>query len=154
MNGSAMMYEDTNNEFHFEPMEHEELFFGVLDKILQDVGCKPPHCSRNRMTISLADEIKQLAFLGTIFLNPQRPHGDYTHEQREIYRKAAGECFKDCPYPWSFDMPLTEGGMSLLMYGQDLSDGHETIQSSLDQNVLRKIPERLNVPFKHAILWR
>ena len=51
-------------------------------------------------------------------------------------------------------MPLTKGGMSLLMYGQDLSDGHETIQSSLNQGVLRKTPVHLNVPFKHALLWR
>ena len=154
MNGGAMMYKDTNNEFHFRPMEHEQLVFGVLDKILQDVGCKPPRCSENRRTISLVEEIKQLALLGTVFLKPQRPHGDYTHKQLEIYRQAAGKCFKDCPYPWSFDMPLTEGGMSLLMYGQDLSDGHETIQSSLNKNVLRRIPVRLNVPFKYALLRR
>ena len=154
MNGGAMMYYNPDNEFHFQPIGHEKLLLRVFDEILQEVGFKLPKCETDRRTISLVEEILQLAFLGTIYLKPQRPHGDYTHIQLENFRKRATQRFQHCPYPWSLDMPLTEGGMSLLMYGQDLCNGNNSIQSSLKQGVLHKTPVRLNVPFKHALLWR
>ena len=101
MNSGAMMYNNPDNKFHFKPIEHEKLLLRVFDEILQEVGFKLPKCETDTRTISLEEEILQLAFLGTIYLKPQRPHGDYSHIQREHFRKAAGECFKDCPYPWS-----------------------------------------------------
>ena len=97
MNGGAMMYMNPNNEFHFKPIEHEKLIFCVVDEILQEVGCKPPKCPTNRRTISLAEEIKQLALLGTIYLKPQRPHGDYSHIQRENSGEGRASVLKIVP---------------------------------------------------------
>ena len=154
MNGGAMMYQVTDDTFHFSSKQHEQLVFDVVDKVLQEVGNKPPHCPEDRNTISLKDQLKHLAFLATVYLRPQRPHGDYTHKQLDRFLRTAGERFKDCPYPWSIDMPLTDGGMSLLFYGQDKRDVHDSIQGSLDEGLLHKIPERLNVPFQYALLWR
>ena len=114
--------------------------------------------NRTKKSVCLANTDNQISFLRTVYQRQQEPHLDYSQEQLEWWKRSSSRSGKEyelCPYPWSLDLPLTRGGLSLVMYGQHLYGyGSEGLSKSIAKGDILEIPTRMDVPYKHALLWR
>ena len=82
----------------------------------------------------------KFSFLCTAEEALQEPHVDYKWDAlRRHHKKAEGK------YPWSLDLPLTDGGLQLAVWGPDTGD---------DECHIPPNPTRIVVPHKKMILWR
>mmetsp|Transcript_20959 Transcript_20959/g.44844 ORF Transcript_20959/g.44844 Transcript_20959/m.44844 type:complete len:432 (-) Transcript_20959:47-1342(-) len=127
-------------------------FVRVLDHFLEEYGGKDPAAAEEggpaAAAISLRDDWS-LGFLSTVLEHMQDPHVDYGHARLAQYRDMAGRRSRNrngqLLLPWSFDMPLTEGGLRLAFYG---------IDDPKDPLMLLETPVEMFVPPKHVMLWR
>lgn len=142
---------------------HTETFVDVLDHFLIKYGGKDREekeeeegttdnvdnsNNSKKSSMSLRDEWS-LGWLSTVCEYMQDPHMDYGHVRLGQYRNMTGRRSRningDVLLPWSFDMPLTEGGLRLAFYG---------IDDPSDPSMLLETPVEMFVPPKHVMLWR
>ena len=147
---------DFGCRFRFPGEEgHTDALVRVLDHFLIKYGGKDPGAEdgggggRGAASLSSLRDEWSLGWLSTVLERMQDPHMDYEHALLGQYRVKAGRKSRnrdgDLLLPWSFDMPLTEGGMRLAFYGVDDPD---------DPGMLLEVPVEMYVPPKHVLLWR
>ncbi len=82
----------------------------------------------------------KFSFLCTEVKSLQDPHTDYKWKALEIHNNTAKGM-----YPWGLDLPLTDGGLQLVVWDPDTGDDdfHMSPESTL-----------IVVPPKKMLLWR
>lgn len=125
-----------------------DAFVGVLNHFLIKYGGKDQEAKDRNSAILLRDEWS-LGWLSTVLERMQDPHVDYGHKRLSEYKTMSGKRSLNKAgqplLPWSFDMPLTQGGLRLAFYG---------IDDPQNPSALLETPVEMYVPPKHVMLWR
>ena len=127
-------------------------FWHLVDIALQSVAGKPPPLSTEN-AIDLQDEVLYGGFLNTVKEKPQIPHIDEKHDALRRYKKKLPGVFSFAPF--SIDLPVTDDGMRLCLYGSHPQGyGRNGIELAIQEGTLFETPVMVEIHHGEAILFR
>ena len=127
-------------------------FLYLVDIAVQIVAGKPQPLSTNN-AIDLQDVVLYGGFLQTVIEKLQEPHIDERHRTLKMYKNKLRDEYSIAPY--SLDMPLTDDGMRLCLYGSHpQGNGKSGIKLAIKKGTLLETPIMVNIHLREAILFR
>ena len=135
-----------------QSMLSNRFFLHLVDTAVQIVAGKPQPLSTNN-AIDLQDVVLYGGFLQTVIEKLQEPHIDERHRTLKMYKnKLRGE-YSIAPY--SLDMPLTDDGMRLCLYGSHpQGNGKKGIKLAIKDGTLLETPVMVEIHLREAILFQ
>ena len=109
-----------------QSMLSNRFFLHLVDIALQSVAGKPQPLSTEN-AIDLQDEVLYGGFLNTVIEKPQEPHIDERHYTLKRYKDKLPGLFSFAPF--SLDLPVTDDGMRLCLYGSHPQGYGKTVLS-------------------------
>ena len=127
-------------------------FLHLVDIVLQFVAGKPQPLSTDN-AIDLRDEVLYGGFLNTVKEKPQIPHIDEKHDTLRRYKTKLPGVFSFAPF--SIDLPVTDDGMRLYLYGSHpQGHGRNGIELAIQEGTLFETPVMVEINLGEAILFR
>ena len=135
-----------------QSMLSNSFFLYLVDIALQCVAGKP-HPLSTKNAIDLKDEVLYGGFLDTVIECAQEPHIDERHHTLKIYKDKLPGKFLFAPF--SLDLPVTDDGMRLCLYGSHLQgNGKKGIELAIQDGTLLETPVMVEIHLGEAILFR
>ena len=126
-------------------------FLYLVDIALQSAAGKP-HPLSTENAIDLNNEVLYGGFLNTVIEYAQEPHIDERHHTLKIYKDKLPGKFSFAPF--SLDLPVTDDGMRLCLYGSHLQgNGKKGIELAIQDGTLLETPVMVEIHLGEAILF-
>ena len=127
-------------------------FLYLVDTALQIIAGKPQPLSTDN-AIDLHDVVLYGGFLKTVIEKLQEPHIDERHVTLKKYKQKLRGEYSFAPY--SLDMPLTDDGMRLCLYGSHpQGTGKRALKLAIKEGTLLETPVMVYIHLKEALLFR
>ena len=129
-------------------------FLHLVDTVLQFVAGKPQPLSTEN-AIDLQDEVFLYGgFLNTVIEKPQESHIDERHYALRRYKEKLPGVLSFV-LPFSLDLPVTDDGMRLYLYGSHpQGHGRNGIKLAIQEGTLFETPVMVEIHLGEAILFR